>query len=322
MQEAEYFLHPDPAPEDWKIPSSTPFRQQQLKGWTPIWTPPVILTAFVVLGCVFLPLGALVLFATTSVAELRVPYHNQVPLGENATLSVIVPEAMDPPIFLYYELGSVYQNHRSYVNSRSDSQLRGELGGDLDVQKCDPLIKNKFNGSLTIYPCGLIASSFFNDWFTVAVGNQTIALDKNIAVSSDVKQKFHSRPLQSDETQFGVQKTSSGDQAILLPNVDDPDFIVWMRVAGLAPFKKLYGKISRPLMASEVLNITIGSHFDVNAWRGEKWVVFATRSFMGGMHSTLGYTCCAASILFFGMALWFEVLFFCKPKNPGQILVW
>ena len=39
----------------------------------------------------------------------------------NITLEV--PTAMTPPIYMYYKLSNFYQNHRRYVRSRSDPQL-------------------------------------------------------------------------------------------------------------------------------------------------------------------------------------------------------
>ena len=72
-----------------------------------------------------------------------------------------VPAEMDPPVLLYYKLTNFYQNHRRYVKSLDQNQLRGDhvtadklKGGD-----CKPLgaINNK-----AVYPCGLIANSVFN----------------------------------------------------------------------------------------------------------------------------------------------------------------
>jgi hypothetical protein len=42
---------------------------------------------------------------------------------------------MEPPIYVYYQLKNFYQNHRRYVKSRSDDQLRG---GE-SVSGCTPL---------------------------------------------------------------------------------------------------------------------------------------------------------------------------------------
>lgn len=41
-------------------------------------------------------------------------------------LTIDITRDMQPPIYVYYELDGVYQNHRRYVKSRSDVQLKGE----------------------------------------------------------------------------------------------------------------------------------------------------------------------------------------------------
>lgn len=44
-----------------------------------------------------------------------------------------ITQDMQPPIYVYYELDGVYQNHRRYVKSRSDAQLKGELADIKDA---------------------------------------------------------------------------------------------------------------------------------------------------------------------------------------------
>lgn len=60
-------------------------------------------------------------------------------------------------VYLYYKLTNFYQNHRRYIRSRNDQQLRGKLG---EVAECNP-IKTGINGT-PVAPCGLIANSLFN----------------------------------------------------------------------------------------------------------------------------------------------------------------
>ena len=110
---------------------------------------------------------------------------------------------MPGPVYVYYELDNFYQNHRRYVKSRNDAQLRNALGvsdatlktvksaedaygGDATIKawadkfnRCEPMIlpagvpttckygTNATNGKpcKILWPCGLIASSFFNDVF-------------------------------------------------------------------------------------------------------------------------------------------------------------
>lgn len=94
------------------------------------------------------------------------------------------------------QLNKFYQNHRRYVQSRSDSQLRGDSSPE--VSSCDPL---ESWGGKTLYPCGLIANSVFNDTFTGSVCTSpdvntcTELTDKNwdrngIAWPSDLDEKF------------------------------------------------------------------------------------------------------------------------------------
>ncbi len=80
-------------------------------------------------------------------------------IGQQCTLRLSITQDMAAPVYFYYQLVNFYQNHRRYVKSRSDGQLRGDLTAD--TSSCDPLISNG-PGPLTVYPCGLIANSFFN----------------------------------------------------------------------------------------------------------------------------------------------------------------
>ena len=74
----------------------------------------------------------------------------------NCTVNINIDEDMSAPIYMYYELTNYYQNHRRYVKSRSDAQLRGKSGG---IDECAPLETDE--AGTTLYPCGLVANSFF-----------------------------------------------------------------------------------------------------------------------------------------------------------------
>ena len=73
-----------------------------------------------------------------------------------------------PQVYVYYELGKYYQNHKRYVRSRDDNQMAGKGTGS---GKCAPeqYVGGNPNPALpqdgAITPCGLIAWSFFNDSF-------------------------------------------------------------------------------------------------------------------------------------------------------------
>ena len=78
-------------------------------------------------------------------------------------------------VYVYYELGKYYQNHKRYVRSRDDNQMAGKGSGS---GKCAPeqYVGGNPNPSLpnqgAVTPCGLIAWSFFNDSFGDAASVQ------------------------------------------------------------------------------------------------------------------------------------------------------
>ena len=81
---------------------------------------------------------------------------------------------MKKPVFMYYKLTDFYQNHRRYVKSRSDAQLRGIENlppSDVTADCSDSHVENSTEGgdklSNVVSPCGLIAWSLFNDSFTL-----------------------------------------------------------------------------------------------------------------------------------------------------------
>ena len=106
---------------------------------------------------------------------------NQFDEAHSCTLTFDVQEDMEGPIFVYYQLDNFYQNHRRYVQSRSDAQLRGDVvesTTDCDpmptttgVQKFDSILDTPLSTDTSIVyklnPCGLIANSLFNDMIWV-----------------------------------------------------------------------------------------------------------------------------------------------------------
>ena len=62
-------------------------------------------------------------------------------------------------------------------------------------------------------------------------------------------------------------------------DVENEDFIVWMRTAGLPTFKKLNRRIlSRQFNAGDVVSVAVQNIFPVSDFGGEKWMVLSTTS--------------------------------------------
>ena len=149
------------------------FFTQTIPAWTPILTPFWIYVILGSTGVAFIAIGIALKLASDGVVELRRQYDGAgaeapacaAPLQGGAptrcTLSFTVPAAMKAPVFVYYELTNFYQNHRRYVQSRSNEQLAGALLPAASLTSaCSPLVSAP-NGK-TLHPCGLIANSLFN----------------------------------------------------------------------------------------------------------------------------------------------------------------
>ena len=69
-------------------------------------------------------------------------------------VKIIVPQDMEPPIYMYYKLTNYYQNHRRYVRSRDDLQLRGDDPSQNTIDGLETACSYHFatNGSI-INPC-------------------------------------------------------------------------------------------------------------------------------------------------------------------------
>lgn len=234
--------------EKSRKPEDTPFKQQKLKAWQPILTPNWVIGTFAVVGLIFIPIGIILNTESENVVEYSIQYDGQgadtqassniVSLGSGCFLSeesqrdtfdvdtrgclvtFNVDKDMTAPIFVYYQLDNFYQNHRRYVQSRSDAQLRGDASAS--TSDCSPLESSgdvlKYNstgttplvsttGTYKLNPCGLIANSLFNDIFWVnsltVDGDKYYQTDKykdtevvnlldqtNIAWKSDIETKF------------------------------------------------------------------------------------------------------------------------------------
>lgn len=133
---------------------------------------------------------------------------------------------MEGPIYVYYQLDNFYQNHRRYVASRSDAQLRGDPTAS--TSDCEPMetrsevtkydsttatpISTDQDKEYKLNPCGLIANSLFNDiiWLNGVTDpgskNNTSEFSPNwmkqtgIAWQSDIDTKFVNIPREDQKS--------------------------------------------------------------------------------------------------------------------------
>ncbi|XP_050227894.1 ALA-interacting subunit 3-like [Mercurialis annua] len=319
-----------PAKRKSKKPKYSRFSQQELPACKPILTPGWVITAFVAVGIIFIPIGLITLFASEHVVEIVDRYDKDcIPsifrndslqfirsstTNKTCTRSLTVPKRMKSPVFIYYELDNFYQNHRRYVKSRSDKQLRSKAG-EGDTESCQPEAFAPNNAP--IVPCGLTAWSMFNDTYGFSLKNKALDVSKkNIAWKSDQDYKFGSdvypKNFQNGDLIGGAKLNSS------IPLSEQVDLIVWMRTAALPSFRKLYGKIEMDLEANDVITVTINNNYNTYSFGGKKKLVLSTTSWIGGKNDFLGkaYLSVGGICLFFAIS--FILVYVIKPRPLGD----
>uniref|UniRef100_A0ACD5WJJ7 Uncharacterized protein n=1 Tax=Avena sativa TaxID=4498 RepID=A0ACD5WJJ7_AVESA len=307
-------------------PKYSKFTQQELPACKPLLTPGIVITAFSLIGVLFVPIGIASLFASQKIVELVdrydiscVPVDDKIGFIQNSnidktcTVNLTVPKYMKSPIHVYYQISNFYQNHRRYVKSRNDKQLLYK-NVHLGIE-CDP--ESHAAGGAPIVPCGLVAWSLFNDTYTVKVNGETVKVNKkDIAWKSDKNNKFG-----NDIYPSNFQKGSLIGGAKLnesIPLSEQEDLIVWMRTAALPTFRKLYGRIEKDIMANDNITVVIQNNYNTYSIGGSKAVVLSTASWIGGRNNFIGIAYLTVGGLCLSLALGFTVLYMVKRRTLGD----
>ncbi|CAM8976879.1 unnamed protein product [Rhodiola kirilowii] len=312
-----------------KKPKYSKFTQQELPACKPILTPGWVITAFIVIGVLFIPIGLVSLFASERVAEMVTRYdidcvpsnyaNDQLAYIQNPDTNktcykdIYIQKQMKSPIYIYYELDNFYQNHRRYVQSRNDKQLRSPKY-ETSVSKCDPeaTANNK-----PIVPCGLIAWSLFNDTYGFSINAQSLQVSKkNIAWQSDKKSKFGSNVFPKNFQSSGLIGGAKLNESI--PLSEQEDLIVWMRTAAFPTFRKLYGRIEVDLEANQTIRVHIENNYNTYSFGGKKKLVLSTTSWIGGKNNFLGVAYLTIGGLCLFLALSFILMYVIKPRPLGD----
>ncbi len=263
------------------------FKQQNLPAWRPVPTIGTTTVIFMSLGIIFVALGIIILVYANKIIEKKVRYDNQCKKNDkNCNVTFSLEKEMKKDIMFYYQLDNFYQNHRRYVKSKNDDQLKGKevkkktLEDDCkpavtnnDMNKENSFYKNReLNGSDIAVPCGLIAKSLFNDRFNLSLDNKNIIIDEtNIAWSADKKNKY--------ENSKNLSKQWF--------NMTDEHFIVWMRPAALPNFRKLWGRIKEDLKPGNY-TLHVENNYDVESFKGKKYIILSNINQFGGKNKFLG----------------------------------
>ncbi|XP_047308279.1 ALA-interacting subunit 5-like [Impatiens glandulifera] len=322
-----------PAKKLSKKPKYSRFTQQELPACKPILTPQWVIVIFISVGIIFIPIGVASLFASERVVEIVDRYDdNCVPPPHNkdmvsfiksgvtnktCTKTLTVLKNMKGPVYIYYQLDNFYQNHRRYVKSRSDKQLRSKKE-EHDISNCSPEGKVIINGKeQVIVPCGLVAWSLFNDTYGFSLNNKALDVSKQgIAWDSDRNGKFGKDVYPKN---FQVGSLIGGAKLNeTVPLSNQLDLIVWMRSAALPTFRKLYGKIQVDLHANDVIRVVIQNNYNTYSFDGKKRLILSTTSWIGGKNDFLGIAYIVVGGLSLFLALVFLLLYIFNPRPLGD----
>ncbi|EME86631.1 uncharacterized protein MYCFIDRAFT_70555 [Pseudocercospora fijiensis CIRAD86] len=366
-------------------PPNNAFRQQRLKAWQPILTPKTVLPLFFAVGIIFAPIGALLLWASSTVQEITIDYSKcnataplcsagfktmprgaitahfknstdagdaptwcketvKVNYGQNNEISLpttqcrvqfSMPDKIGPPVLLYYQLTNFYQNHRRYVQSFDQDQLKGTFRDNSSISgsDCDPLRQGRDTDGAEkpYYPCGLIANSMFNDTFFAPVllnpqGESSSNITYNmtndgIAWSSD-RDLYGKSPYTDDQVvppPNWRERYPEYNASFPQPNLKTwEEFHVWMRTAGLPTFSKLALRNDNESMAIGRYEIRIHDYFPVTVYDGTKSILISTRTVMGGRNPFLGIAYIVVGGLCILLGGLFTVTQLIKPRKLGD----
>ncbi|WFD29160.1 hypothetical protein MSPP1_000165 [Malassezia sp. CBS 17886] len=252
------------------------------------------------------------------------------------TLYFSVPNRMAQSVFLYYRLTNYYQNHRRYIKNADYDQMlnKPKSPDDLQSGQCKPLGKDPASG-LSIYPCGLIANSVFNDTFADPVllgpdgsgGSPYAMSEKNIVWKDEWKHYKTPTYNVSDIVPPPFWRTTGGpfafgeryEEGKVFDPTTNEHFQVWMRTAGFPTFRKLYKRNDDQALESGWYALEIIDNYPVGMFDGTKSVLFSTASWIGGRNLEIGASHIAVAALCFliGIALVAKQLI--KPRRAGDL---
>ncbi|CAR26867.1 hypothetical protein ZYGR_0I01390 [Zygosaccharomyces rouxii] len=210
------------------------------------------------------------------------------------------PRSLKNTVYVNYMLDNFSANHRRYVLSFSEDQIRGRAASYDDIHEgaginCKTLAKNE-EGKL-YYPCGLIANSFFNDTFPdelINVRDQSKNYplsNKDINWKSDRRrfQKTTYKPSDIAPPPYWAKKFPHGYNETNIPDLQDwEEFQNWMRPAAFDKFAKLIRKNTESDLPAGEYQIDIGLHWPVRQFKGKKGIFVTHGSSIGSRNYFLG----------------------------------
>eukprot|EP00405_Crypthecodinium_cohnii_P042710 CAMPEP_0206559476 /NCGR_PEP_ID=MMETSP0325_2-20121206/20417_1 /ASSEMBLY_ACC=CAM_ASM_000347 /TAXON_ID=2866 /ORGANISM="Crypthecodinium cohnii, Strain Seligo" /LENGTH=944 /DNA_ID=CAMNT_0054060985 /DNA_START=14 /DNA_END=2849 /DNA_ORIENTATION=- len=309
-----------PAPLLRKPPTNA-FSQQSLPYMQNVLNTVRILCLSISIGILLLVLGIFVLDKSSEVKQFSVQYdgewrqpreakeHEMIysPCAANTatpnscTIQVTVPEDMEPPISVVYEVTPFYQNYYSYQASVIFDQLKGTIVSDTYIDTyCTSESTRVTASGQAIFPCGLVANSVFNDtieFMEVSMKDD----DPRLTWDSDYD-RFANPAEYPDDDAYSWIYERYPTVTTKAKGVKNRHFVDWMFPSFFGYVRNTYGFIDDKLSQGQTLTMRINASYPVTSLEAEKRIVLSTRNGLGGRHSTLGWLLIGSGITCFVMA--------------------
>ncbi|CAJ1432175.1 unnamed protein product [Effrenium voratum] len=264
-------------------PRNTAFAQQTIPSYQFLLNGRMVLCAATAGACLFGLMGISALLFSLNASQLRISYDGpelmerknswdlmgtklvrpcQAP--QECTFEITLPADIQAPVQVYYSVKPFYQNYFSYMSSVVPAELQGQMASEEARAVCPEQSRLTADGK-DIFPCGLIATSVFNDTFEIE-GMEIDTESEHMPVwrhfknppeypdKAGVSWLYERYPMVTDE-ELGIKSKR---------------FVAWMIPNFLNRANKPYGVISQPLLKGQKIKMRIKSSFpvtSVGAWK-------------------------------------------------------
>ena len=305
------------------------FKQQQLPCWRPKPTLISFFSTYLLFGLGLIGFGIFLYFFEPYEEKLR--YDNCIKDEKNyCNVEFKLTEKLKKGhILVSYELKGFNQNHRIFINSKSEKQLKGEKTtegcGDLSTNEQMDINLNfnnePINKSADAIPCGLFAKTFFTDRFILYKNNSNDKYYKEdtpieiretgIAWKNDID-KFKNIDFDDDDSSCSSECWKNHQWL----DMTDEHFIVWMRPAFLNNFRKLWGKIEDQDLDKGEYYFKIKNNYNISD-DIEKYVVISKINYFGSENQFMIFT----SMIIGGICVFIAFyLFYLSKKKKNKII--
>eukprot|EP00931_Biecheleriopsis_adriatica_P049981 TRINITY_DN28922_c0_g1_i1.p1 TRINITY_DN28922_c0_g1~~TRINITY_DN28922_c0_g1_i1.p1 ORF type:complete len:1537 (-),score=281.76 TRINITY_DN28922_c0_g1_i1:177-4787(-) len=314
-------------------PPDSQFAQQKLKSCQFVLTWRAVLAAALGTGGLLLLLGVVMTLHSSGVAQIRVEYDRGdkaesdlseelqptwCPVapggGTNSCLfDLRIPNDMEPPIQVFYSVNPFMQNYFPYMSSMPVNQLEGRRSSREEIEDQCPVGTRVTSTGKQIYPCGLVATSVFNDTFEIFQA----PIDTE-SPDMTIYREFHNPPdyLQRPGVSWLYERYPTVTTKSL--GVRSKRFIAWMIPNFFGRAAKPYGVISKRLQKGQVVTLRINASFPVQSLGARKMLLLTTSNLLGARNYFLANILLTSGCLSLGIAAVVLAIRLCCARKLGK----